>query len=52
VSHTIPEKYYKDAEYSIVLRKGSPILEQVNEVLKNLNTDGTLAAIKQKWIKQ
>ena len=50
-SHVIPEKYYQDAEYSIVLRRGSPILDQVNDVIKEFQENGTLDAIKKKWIK-
>ncbi len=48
----IPKKYYQDsAEYAIVLRNGSPRIEEVNEIIKKFHNDGTLTAIKEKWIK-
>jgi polar amino acid transport system substrate-binding protein len=48
----IPKKYYQNAaEYAIVLRKGSLKTEEVNEAIKKFHHDGTLTAIKEKWIK-
>ena len=51
VDHKIPKKYYKDSEYAIALRKGSPILEEVNHIITNLKENGTLKELKNKWIK-
>lgn len=47
----IPEKYYQDSEYAIALRKGSPSIETVNKTIEEFKRNGTLNAIKQKWIK-
>ncbi len=50
-SFVIPEKHYQDSEYAIALRKGSPSLEIVNKTIEEFKNNGTLDAIKQKWVK-
>lgn len=47
----IPEKYYQNSDYAIALRKGSPSLEVINNIIKEFKDNGTLNALKQKWIK-
>ena len=36
--------------YGIMLKKGSPLLEKVNDAITAMKKDGTLAAIHKKWL--
>jgi polar amino acid transport system substrate-binding protein len=38
-------------QYGAVLQKGSPLLKQVNTVLKGLAKDGTIGKLQKKWFK-
>jgi polar amino acid transport system substrate-binding protein len=51
VAYAIPEQYYKDAQYSVVVRKGSLTLEDIDSAIKKFYKDGTIEKLKQKWIK-
>jgi len=44
-------KIESDIKYSIVLKKGSPLTEKVNQVLKELKDDGTYKVIYDNWFK-
>jgi polar amino acid transport system substrate-binding protein len=37
-------------QYGIMMRKGSPLLEPVNNAISELKKDGTLAALHKKWL--
>ncbi len=41
-----------DAGYSIVLRKGSPLKDSINQALKQLKKNGKLDFLKKKWFKE
>lgn len=40
------------AGFAIALPKGSKLLEKVNEALKQLNADGTIEKLQQKWLQK
>lgn len=42
---------YADEDYAIALKKGSPLLEDVNKALQKLQEDGTVDGIVAKYIK-
>lgn len=44
-------KLESSIKYSIVLKKGSPLTDRINEVLEELQDDGTYKIIYDKWFK-
>ena len=48
---TILDTAYADEDYAIALKKGSPLMEDINKALKELQDDGTIDAIVGKYIK-
>jgi polar amino acid transport system substrate-binding protein len=46
----IVERIPTGDQYAIMMRKGSPLLEPVNNAISELKKDGTLAALHKKWL--
>jgi polar amino acid transport system substrate-binding protein len=46
----IVERIKTGDQYAMMMRKGSPLLEPVNNAITELKKDGTLAALHKKWL--
>ena len=46
----IVERIPTGDQFGIMMRKGSPLLDPVNEAISELKRDGTLAALHRKWL--
>jgi polar amino acid transport system substrate-binding protein len=46
----IVERIKTGDQYAMMMRKGSPLLEPVNNAISELKKDGTLAALHKKWL--
>jgi polar amino acid transport system substrate-binding protein len=46
----IVERISTGDQYGIMMRKGSPLLEPVNNAISELKKDGTLATLHKKWL--
>jgi len=46
----IVERIQTGDQYGIMMKKGSPLLEPVNNAITELKKDGTLAALHKKWL--
>jgi polar amino acid transport system substrate-binding protein len=46
----IVERIKTGDQYAMMMRKGSPLLEPVNNAISELKQDGTLAALHKKWL--
>jgi polar amino acid transport system substrate-binding protein len=46
----IVERISTGDQYGIMMKKGSPLLEPVNNAISELKKDGTLAALHKKWL--
>ena len=46
----IVERIQTGDQYAIMMKKGSPLLEPVNNAISELKKDGTLAALHKKWL--
>jgi polar amino acid transport system substrate-binding protein len=46
----VVERIKTKDRYGIMLQKGSPLLEKVNDAITAMKKDGTLAAIHKKWL--
>lgn len=51
-SYKFIEKIKSKASYSILLKKGSSLTPKINEILKDINDDGTFSDIYNKWLRQ
>ncbi len=45
------QRVESNIQYSIVLKKGSPLKETINQIIKNLKNDGTYSKIYDNWFK-
>jgi polar amino acid transport system substrate-binding protein len=46
----IVERIPTGDQYAILMKKGSPLVEPVNNAIGELKKDGTLAALHKKWL--
>ena len=46
----IVERIKTGDQYGIMMKKGSPLLDPVNNAISELKKDGTLAALHKKWL--
>lgn len=46
----IAERIRTGEQYAIMMPKGSPLLEQVNDAISAMKEDGTMAALYEEWI--
>ena len=51
-SYKFIEKIKSNASYSIVIKKGTGLTERINEILKEMNADGTFQEIYNEWLRQ
>lgn len=51
-SYKLIEKVKSKASYSIVIKKGIGLTEKINEILKDINSDGTFQEIYNEWLGQ
>lgn len=52
VSYKYIEKIKSKASYSIVIKKGTGLTERINEILKDINADGTFQEIYDNWLRE
>ena len=46
----VVERIKQEDRYGIMLQKGSPLLQRVNDAITAMKQDGTLAALHKKWL--
>ncbi len=50
-AYKLVEKVKSNASYSILIKKGTGLTQKINEVLKDINDDGTFTEIYNKWLR-
>ncbi len=51
-SYKFIEKIKSEASYSIIIKKGTGLTERINEILKEINADGTFQEIYNEWLRE
>jgi len=47
---TVSHEIVTGEKFAMMMPKGSDKLEQVNQIISDMKTDGTMAAIYEKWL--